>query len=93
VGAFTEDLDHLDFLFYAGIPVWFLCMMSAMPYVRIDSVVPLIREDHSQQLHRPGGFVLNCTDASPPHRIVYNGAPNQPGRYCSMASYLDSLVN
>ncbi|KIK65176.1 hypothetical protein GYMLUDRAFT_145217, partial [Collybiopsis luxurians FD-317 M1] len=93
IGAFTESLDDLDILFYAGIPVWYVCMAKSMPYARINSVAPLLHEDYSQKLVRPGGFIVDCADTSPPHKVVYEGLPNKPDRYQKMAAYIDSLVN
>ncbi|KIK50555.1 hypothetical protein GYMLUDRAFT_105938, partial [Collybiopsis luxurians FD-317 M1] len=94
IGAFTESLDHLDLLFFAGIPVWYICMASSMPYVRIDAVAPFLKEDQSsQRLVRPGGFIVDCSDTLPPHKIIYDGLANKPDRYRKMAAYLDSLIN
>ncbi|KIK51177.1 hypothetical protein GYMLUDRAFT_105785, partial [Collybiopsis luxurians FD-317 M1] len=92
IGAFTENLNDLDLLFYAGVPVWYICMADSMPYVRIDSVAPLLREDHSRRFVRPDGFIVDCTNASPPHKIIYDGLPNRPDRYHKMAAFLDSLL-
>ncbi|KIK50855.1 hypothetical protein GYMLUDRAFT_145271, partial [Collybiopsis luxurians FD-317 M1] len=93
IGAFTEDLGDLDLLFYAGIPVWYICTVKSMPFVRIDSVVSFIREDYSQRLTQPDGFVVDATDATPPHKIIYDGLPNKPDHYRNMAKYLDSLLS
>ncbi|KIK53803.1 hypothetical protein GYMLUDRAFT_250126 [Collybiopsis luxurians FD-317 M1] len=65
-----------------------------MPYVCIDAVVPLLQEDYSsRQLCCPNGFVLDCTDASLPHKIIYDSLANKPNRYQKMTVYLDSLIN
>jgi hypothetical protein len=93
IGAFTENLNDLDLLFYAGVPVWYICTVESMPYVRIDSVVPFLQEDNSQCFIRPDGFIVDCTDASPPHKIIYDGLPNRPDRYHKMATFLDSLLS
>ncbi|KIK53472.1 hypothetical protein GYMLUDRAFT_104434, partial [Collybiopsis luxurians FD-317 M1] len=93
IGAFTKQLGDLDLLFHAGIPVWYICRVKNMPYVRIDSVAPLLCEDYSQQLIRPDGFVVDCSNTTPPHKIIYNGVPNRPDHFQKMGEYLDSLLN
>lgn len=64
-----------------------------MPFVCIDSVAPLLCKDYSQQLIQPDSFVVDCTNATPPHRIIYDSLPNKPDHYQKMAAYLNSLVN
>ncbi|KIK50018.1 hypothetical protein GYMLUDRAFT_144175, partial [Collybiopsis luxurians FD-317 M1] len=93
VGAFTESLNDLDFLFYAGIPVWYVCLAKSMPYARIDSRSSLLGEDTSQRFVRPNGFVVDCTDSSPRHKTIYEGLSNKPDRFRKMAAYVDSLLN
>ncbi|KIK62156.1 hypothetical protein GYMLUDRAFT_118826, partial [Collybiopsis luxurians FD-317 M1] len=92
VGAFTEDLNDLGLLFYAGIPVWYVCKAKDMPHIRIDRVTPLLKEDSSQRLTRPDGFIIDCSNTFPPHKTIYEGLPNKPDRYRQMVAYLDSLV-
>ncbi|KIK52154.1 hypothetical protein GYMLUDRAFT_251498 [Collybiopsis luxurians FD-317 M1] len=93
VGVFTESLNDLDFLFYAGIPVWYVCLAKSMPYAHIDSRSSLLREDTSQQFVWPNGFVVDCTDSSPRHKTVYEGLSNKPNCFQKMAAYVDSLLN
>ncbi|KIK53581.1 hypothetical protein GYMLUDRAFT_250286 [Collybiopsis luxurians FD-317 M1] len=73
IGAFTENLNDLDLLFYTRIPVWYIY--------------------HSQWFIHPDGFIVNCADASPPHKIIYDGLPNRPNCYTRMVTFLDSLLN
>ncbi|KAF9060482.1 hypothetical protein BDP27DRAFT_1430050 [Rhodocollybia butyracea] len=93
IGAFTEDLDHLDLLFYAGIPVWFVRSVSKTPEARIDKVVPITSEDVRQRLLLPSGHTIDCRDAFPPRRLVYDGLAAKPERYMAMATYIRSLFN
>lgn len=93
IGAFTEDLDHLDMLFYSGIPVWFVRSVSKTPEARIDKVVPLTDEDFRQQILLPSGYPVDCRDAVPARRIIYDGLAAKPERYIAMAAYIRSLFN
>ncbi|KAF9060352.1 hypothetical protein BDP27DRAFT_1184693, partial [Rhodocollybia butyracea] len=93
IGAFTEDLDHLDVLFYAGVPVWFVRSVSKTPEARIDKVVPLTSEDFRQRILLASGHSLDCRDAIPACRVVYDGLAAKPERYIAMAAYIRSLFN
>ncbi|KIK69722.1 hypothetical protein GYMLUDRAFT_102403, partial [Collybiopsis luxurians FD-317 M1] len=90
VGAFTEDLDILDALYYAGIPVWFVRSTSFIPNPRIDWVEDFICEDDFQRIKLHRGEVLDCTDALPAHKILFTGMVNDPDRYISMGRFLQA---
>jgi hypothetical protein len=90
VGAFTEDLDALDALYYAGIPVWFVRHTSLIPKPRIDQVQDFICEDDFQKITLHRGEVLDCTDAQPSHKVVFTGLPNNLDRYVSMGRFIRS---
>lgn len=91
VGAFTEDLDTLDRLFYAGIPVWYVRPASETPNVRIDKVGWVIATNEHQKLSLQS-LEVDVSDTVPPHRIVYTGLANKADRYSSMVLYVRSLL-
>ncbi|KIK56378.1 hypothetical protein GYMLUDRAFT_115711, partial [Collybiopsis luxurians FD-317 M1] len=90
IGAFTEDLDVLDTLYYAGIPVWFVRRASLIPEPRIDEVVDFIAEDELQKITLHRGEVLDFADTIPASKIIYTGLPNSLNRYVSMGRFLSS---
>ncbi|KAJ8092482.1 hypothetical protein PM082_023735 [Marasmius tenuissimus] len=91
MGAFTEDYDALDSLYHAGIPVWYIRRLSNTPEVRIDKVVNFIHDTNSFKLALRFGGVLDTSDASPPHRIIYNQLAAKPERYMAMGNFIRSL--
>lgn len=92
VGAFTEDLNTLDQLFYAGIPVWYVRPASETPNVRIDKVGWVIAADAFQKLRLRFSFEIDVSNTTPPHRIIYTGLANKAERYRSMVMYIHSLL-
>ncbi|KAL0056849.1 hypothetical protein AAF712_016537, partial [Marasmius tenuissimus] len=50
VGAFVEDEEPLDALFRAGIPVWYMRLLSCSPNAHIDTVVRFIEEKPTQKI-------------------------------------------
>ncbi|KIK54141.1 hypothetical protein GYMLUDRAFT_103954, partial [Collybiopsis luxurians FD-317 M1] len=92
MGAFTEDLETLDFLFHAGIPVWWVRLANNSPNARIDEVVPFIREDNQHRFHLRSNTVIDCMDESPPHPVIFSGACAKPERYIRMGGYLRSRL-
>ncbi|KAF9067782.1 hypothetical protein BDP27DRAFT_1181139, partial [Rhodocollybia butyracea] len=93
VGTFTEDSGHLDLLFHLGIPVWFVRHVSKTPEARVNKIVPFISEGFQQQLSLPSGHDIDCRDATPARRTVYDGPAEKPERYIAMAAYVRSLFN
>ncbi|KAK1217024.1 hypothetical protein PQX77_020330 [Marasmius sp. AFHP31] len=93
MGAFTEDYDALDSLYHAGIPVWFIRRLSTIAEVRIDTVADFIHDTNSFQLALRFGDVLDTSDASPPHRIVYSHLAAKPERYLAMGNFVRSLFH
>ncbi|KIK55219.1 hypothetical protein GYMLUDRAFT_248823 [Collybiopsis luxurians FD-317 M1] len=93
MGAFTENLEEADLLFHMGIPVWRVTQKDRLPPMqRIDHVPPVIKEDSFGMLFCSDGFMVDCRDADPPHKIIYEGFPRKPEHYLSIASYMQSLV-
>lgn len=91
VGAFTKDLDILYRLFFAGIPVWYVCPASETPNVRINRVGRVIAINEDRKLCLPS-LEVDVSDTTPPHRIVYTGLANKADRYCCMVTYVQSLL-
>ncbi|KAJ3712704.1 hypothetical protein C8R42DRAFT_647498 [Lentinula raphanica] len=92
IGAFTDNLDTLDTLYYLGIPVWFVRPVTATPDARIDQSAHLIAEDSSYIIELPSGFQVNGIDAEPNHPVIWEGLPNKPERLIAMNAYLQSLL-
>ncbi|KAJ3736828.1 hypothetical protein DFJ43DRAFT_1149938 [Lentinula guzmanii] len=79
IGAFTEDLDNIDLLYYSGVPVWYVRHVG-------DSVAtPLGSQDVRIEQK------IRADDSTPPHRIIYEGLPGKPERYAAMGAYIRSL--
>lgn len=92
IGAFTEDMNVADILFYAGIPVWYVRPAATTPDVRIDAIGRVIEVTLMNTLELLHGGNLDVSDASPaPHRILYTGLANKPERYQAMNQYFRSL--
>ncbi|KAJ3755171.1 hypothetical protein EV360DRAFT_86147 [Lentinula raphanica] len=92
IGAFTDQLATVDDLYHHGIPVWFVRRVEDNPDARIDRSVHVIAEDSLQCFELPSGFRVDGTDADPPHRIIWDGLPNNTERYAAMSTYLQSLL-
>ncbi|KAL0566025.1 hypothetical protein V5O48_015989 [Marasmius crinis-equi] len=91
VGAFTSQEAEADSLFRAGIPVWYSHRLSDAPGVRVDSVASFISDAITNRLiQRFGDGFLDCSDATPPHRVIYEGLAAKPERYFAMANYMSS---
>ncbi|KAL0566092.1 hypothetical protein V5O48_015926 [Marasmius crinis-equi] len=91
-GAFTEDLDELDSLFHAGIPVWYLRCLAISPNVRIDSLASFIDDAIMHRLPLCFGGKLDTHDAFPSSTpVIYNGLAGKPKRYLHMLNYICSL--
>ncbi|THU81465.1 hypothetical protein K435DRAFT_693533 [Dendrothele bispora CBS 962.96] len=90
MGAFTDDLDVLENLFQSKIPVYYIRSLSRAGDVRIDSVANFIEELNGKiDLH--SGFVVDTSDETPSHRVIFTGLARNPERYLSMAKYMVSL--
>jgi hypothetical protein len=90
VGAFVENLEDADLLFHAGIPVWLVRRVRDLYNPRVDEVVPVICEDLTRRIHLHCGHTLDCSDSTPPARIIYSGLANKVDRYVAMISYVQS---
>ncbi|KAF9041865.1 hypothetical protein BDP27DRAFT_1238802, partial [Rhodocollybia butyracea] len=90
VGAFVENLEDVDLLFHAGIPVWLVRRVRDWHNPRVDEVAPVIQEDITRRLHLYCGHTLDCTDFTPPAQIVYIGLANKVDRYVAMNCYMQS---
>ncbi|KIK56102.1 hypothetical protein GYMLUDRAFT_174647 [Collybiopsis luxurians FD-317 M1] len=73
VGVFTKNLNDLDLLYYSGIPVWYVRNTSQIPNQCIDKVMEFIKEDSYWKITLHWGEILDCSDASPAHQVVYTG--------------------
>ncbi|KAK1230693.1 hypothetical protein PQX77_006208 [Marasmius sp. AFHP31] len=93
MGAFTEDYDVLDSLYHAGIPVWFIRRLSTIAEVHISAVADFIHDTNSFALALRLGDVLDTSDVSPPHRIVYSHLAAKPERYLAMGNFVRSLFH
>ncbi|KAL0562994.1 hypothetical protein V5O48_019085, partial [Marasmius crinis-equi] len=91
VGAFAEQDANADNLYHAGIPVWYSRWLSEAPAVRVDRVEVLISDSitHAIPLRCGSGF-LDCSDATPSHKVIYEGLAGKPERYLAMGNYLRS---
>ncbi|KAJ3765408.1 hypothetical protein FB446DRAFT_709481 [Lentinula raphanica] len=92
IGAFTDQLATLDDLYHRGIPVWFVRRVEDNPDARIDRSTHIIAEDSLQCFELPSGFRVDGTDAEPPHRVIWDGLPNNTERYAAMSAYLQFLL-
>lgn len=68
VGAFTEDLDTLDYLFYAGIPVWYVRPPHCIIYTGLANKAERYRSmcSYIHSLLQP---VLHLGKYVPPHPV------------------------
>ncbi|KAK7046048.1 hypothetical protein VNI00_007043 [Paramarasmius palmivorus] len=94
MGAFTDELDVVESLYRSGIPVYFLRPFRGVD-VRVDEVVPIIQgysddpvsgEPTKIRLHT--GAIVDISDATPSHRVVFIGLPRNPERYVAMGRYM-----
>ena len=92
MGAFSDNLDVVDRLFYAGIPVWYTRPVSQSLDVRIDKVSMFIIEDYYQKIELHTGYTVDLADSQPSARVIYTGLANKPERYQAMANFVHSLL-
>ncbi|KAL0056772.1 hypothetical protein AAF712_016618 [Marasmius tenuissimus] len=91
VGAFVENLDELDNLFHAGIPVWYLRRFEESPDIRIDAEAYFINNISTQKLPLRFGGELDTCDDTPPRPVLYTGLAGKPECYLCMLNYIRSL--
>lgn len=95
VGAFTDDYNIADVLFYAGIPVWHVHPIKDLPKLRIAIArEPVAITATSLILPAPNSYspctIVDTADADPPHPVVFKGMSTDLGRYLAMAAFLRS---
>ncbi|KAK7029038.1 hypothetical protein VNI00_014748 [Paramarasmius palmivorus] len=99
MGAFTDDLDVVESLYRSRIPVYYLRPFLRTP-VRVENQVPFIKEysddptdpTKSNKIRLHNGVVVDFSDATPSHRVVFTGLPRNPERYLMMAQYINSIL-
>ncbi|KAL0057410.1 hypothetical protein AAF712_015946, partial [Marasmius tenuissimus] len=92
MGAFLDDLDVVDRLFYAGIPVWYTRLIAQSLDVRVDKAAPFIATDYQQKMELHGGYEVDLAEAQPMGRVIYVGLANKPKRYQAMANFVHLLL-
>ncbi|KAL0565908.1 hypothetical protein V5O48_016111 [Marasmius crinis-equi] len=92
MGAFSDELDVVERLFRAGIPVWYVRPISQALDVRIDRVQEFIVE-RSSKISLHCNYEVNLKEPRTPHRVIYSGLANKPERYQSMANFIHSLLH
>jgi hypothetical protein len=91
VGAFTDDWDVADALFYAGIPVWMLHSVIELAALRIDAVTePLPLTPAKLPIGRD--LFLDVVETNPPSRTIYTGEANNLARYQAIAYHIKALI-
>ncbi|KAG7093912.1 hypothetical protein E1B28_007548 [Marasmius oreades] len=91
MGAFTDDLDDLESLFQSNIPVWFVRRLTRAGEARIDKLGNFIYPFPDGTIRLHSDFVIDLSDATPSHRVVFTGLARNPERYIAMANYIASL--
>ncbi|KAL0062949.1 hypothetical protein AAF712_010170 [Marasmius tenuissimus] len=89
MGAFSDNPEVVEALFCLGIPVWYVRPITQDPDTRVDRVIGFILG--FDKLSLPSGFVVDLSEGTPPHRVIYEGLANKPERYLAMSRYLSSL--
>ncbi|KAK1233985.1 hypothetical protein PQX77_002825 [Marasmius sp. AFHP31] len=89
MGAFADSPEVAEALFQLGIPVWYTRPISRDLDVRVDRVVNFTQGTDTLTLS--SGFKVDLSEATPPHRVIYNGLANKPERYLAMSKYTSSL--
>ncbi|KAJ8094360.1 hypothetical protein PM082_010794 [Marasmius tenuissimus] len=92
MGAFSDDLDAVDRLFSAGIPVWYTRPIAQSLDVRVDKAASFIATDYQQKMELHGGYEVDLAEAQPTARVIYVGLANKPERYQAMANFVHSLL-
>ncbi|KAF9262311.1 hypothetical protein L218DRAFT_439429 [Marasmius fiardii PR-910] len=91
MGAFTDNLDELKNLFQLNIPVYYARTFSRAGDARINKVVPFIQPLFTQTINLHSGFMVDLSDATPTHRVIYTDLPPKPERYNAKANYIASI--
>ncbi|KAJ8072103.1 hypothetical protein PM082_015661 [Marasmius tenuissimus] len=92
MGAFLDDLDVVDCLFNAGIPVWYTRPISQSLDVRINKAVIFITENHWQMIELHSGYEVDLVEAQPTACVIYTGLANKAERYHTMANFVHLLL-
>ncbi|KAK1216463.1 hypothetical protein PQX77_020905 [Marasmius sp. AFHP31] len=92
MGAFSDDLDVVDRLFHAGIPVWYTRPIAQSLDVRVDKAATFIGVDYMQKIELHSGYKVDLAESQPSSRVIYVGLANKPERYQAMANFVHSLL-
>ncbi|KAF9255017.1 hypothetical protein L218DRAFT_1009027 [Marasmius fiardii PR-910] len=81
MGAFSDNNNVVNRLFYVGIPVWYAGPISQALDAHIDCVEFFIKENPLKQIQLHCGYTVDTEDTHPLHPVIYTGLANKPEQY------------